>query len=80
MQDTKTGTSVADISGSTRAIEVLFARGYSPKCFALIETIKRGCQIFSQIGQILLGKRTPNLKEFSLWDNGNMANFNFKVN
>ncbi|KAH9388107.1 hypothetical protein TYRP_009315 [Tyrophagus putrescentiae] len=42
MQDTKTGTSNADISGSTRAIEVSLAQGYSTKRFASNGTIKRG--------------------------------------
>ncbi|KAH9409388.1 hypothetical protein TYRP_010395 [Tyrophagus putrescentiae] len=74
------GTSNADISGSTRAIEVSLAQGHSTKRSASNETIKRGGQIFGQIGQILLGERTPNLKEFLLQDHGNMVNFNFKVN
>ncbi|KAH9393431.1 hypothetical protein TYRP_021770 [Tyrophagus putrescentiae] len=70
MQDTETGTSNADISGSTRAIEVSFAQRLFTKHPASNEIIKRG----------VLDKRTPNLKEFLLWDNGNMVNFNFKVN
>ncbi|KAH9408228.1 hypothetical protein TYRP_011896 [Tyrophagus putrescentiae] len=64
------GTSNADISGSTRAIEVSLAQGHSTKRSASNKTIKRG----------VLGKRTPNLKEFLLQDHGNMVNFNFKVN
>ncbi|KAH9399160.1 hypothetical protein TYRP_018067 [Tyrophagus putrescentiae] len=80
MQDTETGTSSADISRSTRAIEVSLGQGHSTKRPASNETIKRGCQIFCQIGQILLSERTPNLKEFLLWDHGNIVNFNFKVN
>ncbi len=52
MQDTKTGTSNADISGSTRDIEVLLAQGHSTKRSASNGTIKRGGQIFGQIGQI----------------------------
>ncbi len=52
MQDTETGTSNADISGSTRAIEVSLAQGHSTKRSASNGTIKRGGQIFGQIGQI----------------------------
>ncbi|KAH9395583.1 hypothetical protein TYRP_020610 [Tyrophagus putrescentiae] len=80
MQDTKTGTSSADILGSTRAIEVSLAQGHSTKRSASNGTIKLGGQIFDQIGQILLDERTPNLKEFLLQDHGNMVNFKFKVN
>ncbi|KAH9407537.1 hypothetical protein TYRP_012359, partial [Tyrophagus putrescentiae] len=58
MQDNETGTSSADISGSTRAIEVSLGQGHSTKRPASNETIKRG----------LLIKRIPNLKEFLLWD------------
>ncbi|KAH9397591.1 hypothetical protein TYRP_003912 [Tyrophagus putrescentiae] len=36
------GTSIADISGSTRAIEVLFAQRYFSKCSASNKAIKRG--------------------------------------
>ncbi|KAH9399241.1 hypothetical protein TYRP_018152 [Tyrophagus putrescentiae] len=74
------GTSSADISGSTRAIEVSLAQGHSTKRSASNGTIKRGGRIFGQIGQILLIKWTPNLKEFLLQDHGNMVIFNFKVN
>ncbi|KAH9407535.1 hypothetical protein TYRP_012357 [Tyrophagus putrescentiae] len=52
MQDTETATSNADISGSTRAIEVLLAQGHSTKRSASNETIKRRGRIFGQIGQI----------------------------
>ncbi|KAH9399163.1 hypothetical protein TYRP_018070 [Tyrophagus putrescentiae] len=62
MQDTETGTSNADISGSTRAIEVSLAQGHFTKRSASNETIKRGGRIFGQIGQILFDERTPNLK------------------
>ncbi|KAH9391485.1 hypothetical protein TYRP_007094 [Tyrophagus putrescentiae] len=72
MQDTETGTSNADISGSSRAIEVSLAQEHSTKRSASNGAIKRGGQIFGQIGQILLNERTPNLKEFLLWDDGNM--------
>ncbi len=52
MQDTEMGTSNADISGSTRAIEVSLAQGHSTKRSASNGTIKRGGRIFGQIGQI----------------------------
>ncbi|KAH9399239.1 hypothetical protein TYRP_018150, partial [Tyrophagus putrescentiae] len=42
----------ADISGSTRAIEVSLAQGHSTKRSASNGTIKRGGRIFGQIGQI----------------------------
>ncbi|KAH9409373.1 hypothetical protein TYRP_010379 [Tyrophagus putrescentiae] len=73
-------TSIADISGSTRDIKVSLAQGHSTKRSASNGTIKRGGLIFGQIGQILLGERTQNLKEFLLQHHGNMVNFNFKVN
>ncbi|KAH9395585.1 hypothetical protein TYRP_020612 [Tyrophagus putrescentiae] len=74
------GTSNADISGSTRDIEVLLAQGHFTKRSASNGTIKRRGQIFGQIGQILLDERTPNLNEFLLWNDENTMNFNFKVN
>ncbi|KAH9388191.1 hypothetical protein TYRP_009399 [Tyrophagus putrescentiae] len=60
MQDTETGTSNADISG------ILLAQGHFTKRSESNGTIKRGGQIFGQIGQILLDEWTPNLKEFLL--------------
>ena len=46
------GTSIADISGSTRVIKVSLAQGLFTKHPASNETIKQGGRIFGQIGQI----------------------------
>ena len=52
MQDTEMGTSNADISRSTRNIEVSLAQGLFTKRSASNETIKRGGRIFGQIFKI----------------------------